>query len=76
MPLFDKPYRIDPLTGKMTGVPLSAWSTKSFVARWFGPALVSGTFDNFWIWILGPAIGALLAGFAYDRLLLKGTAGE
>ena len=24
-------------------------------ARWFGPALVSGTFDNFWIWILGPA---------------------
>ncbi len=23
-------------------------------ARWFGPALVSGTFDNFWVWILGP----------------------
>ena len=45
-------------------------------ARWFGPALVSGSFDNFWIWILGPAIGALLAGFAYDRLLLKGTPGE
>ena len=45
-------------------------------ARWFGPALVSGSFDNFWIWILGPAIGALLAGFAYDRLLLRGTPGE
>jgi MIP family channel proteins len=45
-------------------------------ARWFGPALVSGTFDNFWIWILGPAIGATLAGLAYDRLLLKGTPGE
>ena len=31
-------------------------------ARWFGPALVSGTFDNFWVWILGPAIGAIARG--------------
>jgi MIP family channel proteins len=45
-------------------------------ARWFGPALVGGTFDNFWVWILGPAIGAVLAGLAYDRILLKGTPGE
>ena len=34
LPLFDEPYQIDPITGTMTGVPLSAWSTKSFVARW------------------------------------------
>lgn len=45
-------------------------------ARWFGPALVGGNFDNFWVWIVGPAVGALLAGFAYDRILLKGTSGE
>jgi glycerol uptake facilitator-like aquaporin len=45
-------------------------------ARWFGPALVSGTFDNFWVWILGPAVGAVLAGLAYDRILLRGTEGE
>ena len=45
-------------------------------ARWLGPALVSGTWDNFWIWILGPAVGAVLAALVYDRLLLKGTAGE
>jgi MIP family channel proteins len=45
-------------------------------ARWFGPALVSGSFDNFWVWIVGPAIGAVLAALAYDRLLLQGTEGE
>jgi MIP family channel proteins len=45
-------------------------------ARWFGPALVGGNFDDFWVWIVGPAVGALLAGFAYDRILLKGTPGE
>jgi MIP family channel proteins len=45
-------------------------------ARWFGPALVSGTFTNFWIWIVGPAVGAVLAGLFYDRVLLRGTAGE
>jgi MIP family channel proteins len=44
-------------------------------ARWFGPALVSGSFDNFWVWIVGPAIGAILAGLTYDRLLLQGTEG-
>jgi MIP family channel proteins len=45
-------------------------------ARWFGPALVSGTWSDFWVWIVGPAIGGVLAGLAYDRLLLKGTPGE
>jgi len=42
-------------------------------SRWFGPALVSGSFDNFWIWIVGPAIGGTLAGLVYDRVLLQGT---
>ena len=45
-------------------------------ARWFGPALVGGNFDDFWVWIVGPAVGAVLAGLAYDRILLKGTPGE
>ncbi len=45
-------------------------------ARWFGPAIVSFHFDDFWIWIAGPAIGALLAAFVYDNLLLRGTPGE
>ena len=45
-------------------------------ARWFGPALVGGNFDNFWVWIVGPVVGAVLAGLAYERILLKGTEGE
>jgi MIP family channel proteins len=45
-------------------------------ARWFGPALVSGTWSDAWVWIVGPAVGGVLAGLVYDRVLLKGTAGE
>jgi hypothetical protein len=33
-PLLDEPYTMDLATGKVLGVPLSAWSSKSFVARW------------------------------------------
>jgi MIP family channel proteins len=38
-------------------------------ARWFGPAIASGQLDNFWIWILGPVLGALAAVFLYDGLV-------
>jgi glycerol uptake facilitator-like aquaporin len=39
-------------------------------ARWFGPALASGTFPDFWIYIVGPVIGALLAAVGYRALVL------
>jgi MIP family channel proteins len=39
-------------------------------ARWFGPAIVSGEFADWWVYILGPAIGALLAAFGYKALVL------
>jgi len=38
-------------------------------ARWFGPAVASGQLTNFWIWILGPILGALAAVFLYDGLV-------
>jgi MIP family channel proteins len=38
-------------------------------ARWFGPAIASGQLANFWIWILGPILGALAAVFLYDGLV-------
>jgi aquaporin TIP len=42
-------------------------------ARWFGPAIVQGDFADFWIWILGPIIGAVAAAILYNDVLLSGT---
>jgi aquaporin Z len=42
-------------------------------ARSFGPAIISGNFDGFWIYLVGPLLGALLScGLAY---LLRGPGG-
>ena len=42
-------------------------------ARSFGPALVSGDFSSFWVYVVGPIAGALLAvGSAY---ILRGRGG-
>lgn len=35
-------------------------------ARSFGPALASGTWTHFWIYVVGPVIGAALGAFAYQ----------
>jgi aquaporin NIP len=35
-------------------------------ARSFGPALVAGEWHDFWIYIVGPLLGALTAAFAYE----------
>jgi aquaporin Z len=43
-------------------------------ARSFGPALVSGDFSSYWVYVLGPVAGALIAvGCAY---LLRGAGGD
>jgi aquaporin Z len=46
------------LAGPHTGAALNP-------ARWFGPAIVSGTWDDAWVWVAGPLVGLLVAGFAY-----------
>jgi glycerol uptake facilitator-like aquaporin len=38
---------------------------------WLGPALAAGTYGDFWIYLVGPVIGAIAAAFAYRRLVLN-----
>ena len=40
-------------------------------ARWFGPALASGQWDDWCVWIVGPMAGAIVAGVAYWGLFLR-----
>jgi aquaporin Z len=43
-------------------------------ARSFGPALVSGDFGTYWVYLLGPVAGTLIAvGCAY---ILRGGGGD
>jgi aquaporin NIP len=42
-------------------------------ARSFGPALASGTWTSFWIYILGPVLGAALGAFAYQFIRTPST---
>jgi glycerol uptake facilitator-like aquaporin len=35
-------------------------------ARSFGPALASGHWHDFWIYVLGPVVGAAVGGIAYQ----------
>jgi glycerol uptake facilitator-like aquaporin len=35
-------------------------------ARSFGPALVSGTWTDFWVYVAGPVVGAALGACAYQ----------
>jgi MIP family channel proteins len=52
------------LLDAMFGGPISGASMNP--ARSFGPALVSGSWDHFWIYVAGPILGALVAAFAYE----------
>ncbi len=53
------------------GGPLTGASMNP--ARSFGPALASGTWTDFWIYLVGPVLGAALGAFAYQLIRTPGT---
>ena len=54
----------------LIGVPITGASMNP--ARSFGPALIAGAWDNHWVYWVGPAIGAAIAGYGY-RYLFQGN---
>ena len=49
--------------GPLTGAAMNP-------ARWFSPALISGTWDNAPVWIIGPLVGAAIAARTYRLFFL------
>lgn len=45
-------------------------------ARAIGPMLVSGDLHSFWVYLVAPPIGAMLAALCYDRFLARAEAPE
>jgi len=52
----------------MMGGPLTGAAMNP--ARWFGPAVVSQFFDNWYVYWIGPFLGAVFAGVVYSRVFL------
>jgi aquaporin TIP len=44
-------------------------------ARWFGPAIVGGFYKNWWVWLVGPIAGSIIAASLYDTFILRPRGG-
>ena len=53
--------------GNVTGAAMNP-------ARWFGPAVVQGALGEWWIYWLGPIVGAILAALLWNEVYLRDIA--
>ena len=58
----------------LIAVPLTGASVNP--ARTFGPALISNAFDSFWVYVIGPSVGAIAAGILYHHFFRAGREAE
>jgi aquaporin TIP len=40
-------------------------------ARWFGPAIVQGVLADWWVWWVGPIIGAVISALLWNEVYLR-----
>ena len=52
--------------GPLTGAAMNP-------ARWFGPAIAAGAYADWYVWWIGPAIGAAVAALVYRTTLAEAT---
>jgi aquaporin TIP len=52
------------LGGPLTGAAMNP-------ARAFGPELIQRDWDDFWVWYVGPCVGAVIAALSYEYLYLR-----
>jgi aquaporin Z len=45
-------------------------------ARSLGPQLLEGDLSDFWVWIVGPIVGGVVAAVLYNEVLYPGVKGE
>ncbi|KAM6308054.1 uncharacterized protein O3Q21_012294 [Podargus strigoides] len=60
--------------GALAAGPFSGGSMNP--ARSLGPAIVTGIWDDHWVYWLGPVLGAVLAGFSYEFVFAPGASRE
>jgi aquaporin Z len=65
------PWTMSPMYAVMVSIEAPWTGTSTNPARSLGPAVATGTWQGFWIYLVGPAVGALV-GVVVARFVGRG----